>query len=145
MFTPGDHSTILTHRGLTVRLSPPTYFYCYLLHFSEKYKHAGHYLGATGALEQRLYLHRHGNGARLMEVVSKAGIDFTLARLWRVESWEESRDLERTLKHRHESPRLCPICRGLPVDDLVFLRQGHYPFSNFDKPGRRRPMPGGLI
>ena len=77
-----------------------------------------------------------------MEVVTDSGIDFELARLWRVESWEESRDLERRLKHRHESPSLCPLCRGLPVDDLVFMRQGHWPFSNFAQRARPRHIMG---
>ena len=85
----------------------------YLIHFeqpigdlSNPRGQAQHYLGFTEDLEARLEAHRTGNGSRLMEVVTEAGIDWTLAR-----TWEEGRDLERQLKNQHNSPRLCPICR----------------------------------
>jgi hypothetical protein len=42
-----------------------------------------------------------------MEVISAAGIGFTLAR-----TWQGTRALERQLKNRHNSGRLCPICRA---------------------------------
>jgi predicted GIY-YIG superfamily endonuclease len=131
---------LLTYRNLTVWLDPPTYYYVYLLHFKQKYHHAGHYLGATGAIDARLHLHRHHGGARLMEVIHQAGIDFDLARLWRVETWEESRGLERKLKAWHGSTKLCPICQGKPFDDLVFMRQGHWPFALHDVIGKRQPV-----
>ena len=78
----------------------------YLIHFERKYKHAGHYLGYTDNLEERLERHRAGNGARLMEVIKKAGIGWELAR-----TWPGGRALERQLKRRHNSPQLCPICQ----------------------------------
>ncbi len=46
----------------------------YLLHFSEAYKHAKHYLGSADDLEARLERHRRGNGARLIQVIAQAGI-----------------------------------------------------------------------
>jgi hypothetical protein len=60
--------------------------------------------------------HRSGNGARLMEVISLAGIGFVVARLWKTDSWEDGRTLERQLKRRHGGSRLCPLCQHKPVD-----------------------------
>lgn len=79
----------------------------YLLHFQRPYRHARHYLGITTDLNARLADHAAGRGARLMEVISAAGIGFTLAR-----TWQGTRALERQLKNRHNSGRLCPICRA---------------------------------
>jgi len=79
----------------------------YLLHFDRPYRHARHYLGVTTDLNARLAQHAAGRGARLMEVITAAGIGFTLAR-----TWHGSRSLERQLKNRHNSVRLCPICRA---------------------------------
>jgi len=78
----------------------------YLLHFERPYEHARHYLGFTFNLDQRLEAHRNGRGARLIEVITEAGIGFLVVRTWRGE-----RALERTLKRRKNSPGLCPICR----------------------------------
>jgi predicted GIY-YIG superfamily endonuclease len=77
----------------------------YLLHFDRPYRHARHYMGTAQHLDERLARHRSRQGARLMEVVTAAGISFVLAR-----TWEGSRELERRLKKRKEGPRLCPIC-----------------------------------
>lgn len=79
----------------------------YLLHFDEPYQHARHYIGWSENIEERLEAHRCGRGARLMEVVSSAGIGFQLARTWRGD-----RHLERKLKKRHNASQLCPICRA---------------------------------
>lgn len=79
--------------------------YVYLLHFDQPYKHARHYLGYTVNVDQRLAMHAAGRGARLLEVLKANGINWTVA-------WVRvgDRQLERRLKDRHESPRLCPIC-----------------------------------
>ncbi|CAN5634919.1 hypothetical protein BH23GEM7_BH23GEM7_27220 [soil metagenome] len=79
----------------------------YLLHFAEPYRHARHYIGTAENVAARLEEHRRGRGARLMEVITEAGISFTLAR-----TWEGGRALERQLKKRKEAPRLCPLCRA---------------------------------
>ena len=79
----------------------------YLLHFERPYHHAKHYLHVTSDLAGRLADHAAGRGARLMEVITAAGIGFTLAR-----TWDGTRRLERQLKNRHNSCRLCPICRA---------------------------------
>jgi hypothetical protein len=78
----------------------------YLLHFERAYYHARHYLGWTeGEIEQRLDRHMIGTGARLISVVTEAGIGLEVAKLW-----AGTRALERRLKNRKNSPKLCPIC-----------------------------------
>ena len=86
----------------------------YLIHFdaplgdvSNPRGQARHYLGYTEALAARLEAHRSGNGSAIMAAVARRGITWRLAR-----TWEGGRDLERRLKRWHNSPRLCPICRG---------------------------------
>jgi len=78
----------------------------YLLHFDERYQHAGHYTGIARDLEKRLKEHRTGRGARLTQVIKEAGIGFQLARTWKGE-----RKKERTLKQRGAA-RHCPICKN---------------------------------
>jgi len=86
-------------------MSPGT---VYLLHFDRPYEHARHYTGWTGnGLEQRLAEHREGHGARLMEVVRDAGIDWQLAR-----TWTGDRNRERALKRQGGAARHCPICKA---------------------------------
>jgi len=77
----------------------------YLLHFSQKLCHAGHYLGYTENLEERLETHRKGKGARLLQVITEQGISFELVR-----TWEGDRKLERKLKKQKKATKLCPIC-----------------------------------
>ena len=79
----------------------------YLLHFSIGFKHARHYIGWTteNGLDDRLEDHRNGRGARLMEVITQAGIGFILAR-----TWSGDRKLERRLKDSWHGPAVCPIC-----------------------------------
>ena len=81
----------------------------YLIHFDVAYRHARHYLGWTADLHARLAAHRDGRGARLMEVITKAGITWQLAR-----TWPGGRERERAIKNRHEAPRLCPFCSPRP-------------------------------
>ncbi len=77
----------------------------YLLHFTSPYKHARHYVGFTTDLAARLADHFNGRGARLLEVIVAAGIGAQLAR-----TWAGNRKLERQIKNRKATPRLCPIC-----------------------------------
>jgi predicted GIY-YIG superfamily endonuclease len=82
----------------------------YLLHFDQPVSdHARHYLGWASDLAARLEAHREGRGARLMEVCRERGISWHLAR-----TWEGTRDRERAIKDRAESPRLCPDCTPTP-------------------------------
>ena len=78
----------------------------YLLHFHVPYKHARHYLGPTDDLAARLKQHAAGSGARLMEIVAAAGINWTLTR-----AWHGDRHTERMLKQLKDACALCPLCR----------------------------------
>lgn len=139
MLTQDD---FITWRGRSVPHAPvvPSWT-CYLLHFSSRYFHAGHYIGMTGCLDARLKVHRSGGGARLLEVVTDAGIDFEVSRLWLCDSYEEARALERKLKRTHgHGPHLCPLCNPrLQTDVYTLLRQRHYPLAAHV--GRRQPSP----
>lgn len=81
----------------------------YLIHFSEPFQHAKHYLGFTKRddVQARFEEHAAGRGATLTRVAVAAGITFELARVWK----GESRTFERSLKNRKNTPRLCPICK----------------------------------
>jgi predicted GIY-YIG superfamily endonuclease len=79
----------------------------YLIHFDKPYKHAQHYIGYTANLNQRMYDHELGSkGARLLQVVRAAGINFHVVRTWP----EGDRKLERYLKNRKKSSCYCPVC-----------------------------------
>ncbi len=78
----------------------------YLIHFDIPYRHARHYLGYATDLNARIQRHRAGTGARLMGVISDAGIRWHVAR-----TWEGTQTLEKALKLQKNSPRLCPICQ----------------------------------
>jgi predicted GIY-YIG superfamily endonuclease len=79
----------------------------YLIHFDQVYKRVRHYIGSADDLDARLAQHRAGNGARLMEVITDAGIAWRVAR-----TWKGDRKFERQLKRRKEAPALCPLCAG---------------------------------
>lgn len=82
----------------------------YLLHFDRPISDSHttqHYLGYSEEWENRVNQHRDGDGSRLCQVARNRGINFTVARLW-----IGDRDLERQLKKRKNSKRLCPICTG---------------------------------
>jgi predicted GIY-YIG superfamily endonuclease len=65
----------------------------YLLHFSQRYKRAGHYTGSTTNLTKRLHQHANGQGLRLLAVVQAAGITWTIAR-----TWDKGKQHERKIK-----------------------------------------------
>jgi predicted GIY-YIG superfamily endonuclease len=69
---------------------------------------AGHYLGFTTDLVDRIMAHAEGRGARFMQVCVERGIDFKLARTW--EGKDATRGFERKLKNQKNAVRLCPIC-----------------------------------
>ena len=94
----------------------------YLLHFSQRYHHAGHYTGSSHNLTKRLQAHAKGQGARLLAVVHAAGITWTLAR-----TWEGGKRRERQLKRQGGASRRCPLCKGLGAvpGGVAGLRAGH--------------------
>jgi predicted GIY-YIG superfamily endonuclease len=81
----------------------------YLLHFDRPYKHARHYTGWTIDLTQRLSEHRKGHGARLITVITVAGIGFELARIR-----PGTRSDERAIKRFGGATRYCPLCTPRP-------------------------------
>lgn len=88
----------------------------YLIHLERPISHAKHYLGYTSddTLQERLQRHKSNRGARLLEVANQQGIDYHVVRTWDNMNWKAARTLERKLKNRHNSPKLCPICN--PID-----------------------------
>ena len=86
----------------------------YMLHFSQPYKHARHYVGWTEDLLSRLDRHAKGTGARLIDVIWHAGIGFTLIRVC-----AGTRDNERAIKNAGGAVRYCPACTAHP-------RNGHW-------------------
>lgn len=81
----------------------------YLLHFDRPYRHARHYCGWTADLAARLAAHQAGRGARLLEVVTAAGIGYRLAR-----TWPGDRGRERRIKRQGGLSRCCPLCGVTP-------------------------------
>lgn len=86
----------------------------YLLHFDRPYKHAKHYLGYARdvpTLHQRVDQHyeaSYGDGKhhRLMQAVRRAGISFTLARVW-----DEGTRADEKKKKQNGHARRCPLCK----------------------------------
>lgn len=78
----------------------------YLLCFDEPYKHAKHYLGSTSDLDKCIEEHENGAHCNLTKVIKKAGISFTLARLWSGDKKEERR-----IKNMGGLRRVCPLCK----------------------------------
>lgn len=83
---------------------------CYILHFSEPYKHAKHYIGWARDYEHlaaRISAHLDNTSKQpLIEAAHAAGITFTVA-VWT----HYPRHMERKLKNAH-ARNVCPCCRG---------------------------------
>ncbi len=89
----------------------------YLLHFISKrgkdrrgeharHQHAGHYVGYTDNLAQRLAEHRAGRGAVLTRVIGEAGLSFLVVRTWGGATLVD----EQRVKNRGGAAKLCPLC-----------------------------------
>jgi predicted GIY-YIG superfamily endonuclease len=109
-FTPGTDlaSAVLEAAQAAAETGAPTGV-VYLLHFDRPYRHAAHYTGWTSNLDERLAAHAAGRGARLLAVITAAGIGFTLAR-----TWPGPRSRERALKNQGGAARRCPLCGTHP-------------------------------
>ncbi|HZQ04946.1 MAG TPA: endonuclease [Anaerolineae bacterium] len=94
---------------------------CYLLHFSKPYvgkrrnpnakrvQIVQHYLGyAKRDAEDRIELHRKGQGARLTQVAVESGIELIVVKIWK----SGTRKDERKFKNRKNAAQLCPICKS---------------------------------
>jgi hypothetical protein len=80
-----------------------------LLHFDQPYRHARHYVGWTIYLPTRMTDHASERGARLLAVITEAGIEWQLAR-----TWIGTRGRERQLKRQGGAARHCPVCGITP-------------------------------
>jgi predicted GIY-YIG superfamily endonuclease len=80
----------------------------YLLCFDRPYRHAGHYLGWTQDLDERLDRHSSGGGAVLLAAAHAAGITWICVRTWP----DVTRRVERWLKNKGSAKRICPRCFG---------------------------------
>jgi hypothetical protein len=72
-----------------------------------------------GDIAERFDRHRTGRGAKLLAIVTAAGITFSLARVW----LDVPRFTELKLKARKRAQDFCPICRdNAPAIDPKTLR-----------------------
>jgi predicted GIY-YIG superfamily endonuclease len=79
----------------------------YLIHFSHKLSHAGHYIGYSADIDKRIANHRAGkSGVALLNAVVKDGAKLHLVRVWH----GADRGYERLLKKRKKASQLCPVC-----------------------------------
>jgi predicted GIY-YIG superfamily endonuclease len=84
--------------------------YVYLLHFQRPIssKHTTqHYLGTTTDLDERLWQHQRGKGARLTQVALERQIPFRVA-----EVWQGGYALEHQLKRQKNHRKFCPLCQN---------------------------------
>ncbi len=95
----------------------------YLLHFSSKLHHAGHYLGYTDDRPGRLERHLSRDGARIVRAAIDAGLGIELARTW---GPGVDRTLERILKNRKQNSIYCPICNGTQALEKGLYIRGEY-------------------
>jgi len=84
----------------------------YVLHFTQAYLHAKHYIGMTTLpIADRLARHRTARGAALLRRLLASGGDFILADTWECATPEEARTLEKSLKRSGGASRCCSICK----------------------------------
>jgi hypothetical protein len=77
----------------------------------------------AAGVADRIRQHRAGRGARLLAVVTRAGTEFTIVRIWASATEEH----EKALKDRNCGPKLCPRCNpgtrtGLKIIPKRFRR-----------------------
>lgn len=92
--------------------SGPSGPFLYLIHFDHKRFHAGHYLGSSVQIIDRLTDHANGHGACLTRALWEAAEHWQLAALFiPTDSRDSIRDLERRAKRRKSAADYCPLCR----------------------------------
>ncbi len=81
----------------------------YLIHFTQPYHHAQHYVGfTTRPIEERIDEHQRTH-AHLLGAVNRARIPWLVAQVWH----GAGRDFERYLKSWSGAAQFCPICLAL--------------------------------
>jgi predicted GIY-YIG superfamily endonuclease len=95
----------------------------YLLHFSQPYKGAQHYLGWSGSIKRRVREHQRGHGVPLTRAVHTVGIVMQHVRSWP----GTTRADEKRLRSYKGNNRLCPVCN---------------PYTAFNKPNNHSPLTG---
>jgi hypothetical protein len=125
-------------RGLVVPDGP----FAYLLCFTPRYYHAGHYTGFAERrrLPGRLGEHAAGRGARLVAVVLEAGCLVELVRVWPDGNYV----LERSLKNRHGTT-VCPRCPSPPSRRLPPSRRPAQPRLFDPRPYQWPPPAAGGV
>lgn len=68
---------------------------------------ARHYSGWTSDLDERISLHRRGQGAAILRALVAAGGTFEV-----VATWQGTRYDERRFKRNGHFERRCPTCKG---------------------------------
>lgn len=118
------HATPPPRRRGCAGLVVPDGPFAYLLCFTPRYHHAGHYTGLAecSGLLNRLGEHAAGRGARLVQVVLEAGCLVELVRVWPDGDYL----LERSLKNRHGTTT-CPRCPSPPSRRLPASRRPAQP------------------
>lgn len=105
----------------------------YLLHFTQPFRHAKHYIGVTSlTVEARMARHRSSYGAKLLKMLLQDGGDFVVADVWEADSMREAFAEERRLKRLGGGARSCSICAA--AREAEGLEQGR-------KSRKRRPPP----
>ena len=106
-------------------LAAPDVSGVYLIHLTEPYKHAQHYIGyAETTIAQRIREHsetmcvppigwadektwfRYGKGSKFLGVLNYKKIEWALARVWE----GQDRTFERQLKNCKHASQFCPVC-----------------------------------
>ena len=90
----------------------------YLIHLHTPLAHACHYVGSSCNLIERMRCYRAGNAnaSAFMRAVHRAGINWTLARVWTFDTEPHARDFEYLFKkgangkQTYKSSRHCPLC-----------------------------------
>ncbi len=101
----------------------------YLIHLHQPLRHARHYVGWTRDLAARMNTHARGtsDSSHYMRAVHRAGISWTLVRVWQFDSDQAARDFERLWKTRrlpdgrqirakYHTHRACPYCRDQALE-----------------------------
>jgi len=91
--------------------------FIYVLHFGSKMSHAGHYVGCTELLRQRLTRHATGHGANIVKHLHEQGGEWQLSTLFTT-TRVNLRRFERSLKNQNNAMRYCGLCMEVPAKIL---------------------------